>query len=286
MPGARNAIPGARASAGLRPSLRRHAVSFARRSAPFWAAAAPMFAPPFATPATYLDALHGQGFALLNAEAVRQLSGAGLDEFIALGGEWADLPPDEYLRDGGRYRRRRHASAVVTEQGVALQPARAHWQPLDYNALHGGIERWFAPMTESALASSAMSALLRWLAQVANALHGAQAWFTEVHAFRIDTTGGIGRPTPEGAHRDGVDLVAVFLVERHAVKGGETRVFALDGPSGQRFTLTEPWSVLLMDDARVIHETTPVQPADAAAPGHRDTLVITLRQGGFLAPRA
>ena len=72
-----------------------------------------MFAPPFATPATYLDALHGQGFALLNAEAVRQLSGAGLDEFIALGGEWADLPPDEYLRDGGRYRRRRHASAVM-----------------------------------------------------------------------------------------------------------------------------------------------------------------------------
>ena len=114
----------------------------------------------------------------------------------------------------------------------------------------------------------------------------AARWFVEAHQFRIDTEGGIGRPTPEGAHRDGVDLVAVFLVERHAVKGGETRVFALDGPSGQRFTLTEPWSVLLMDDVRVIHETTPVQRADAAAPGHRDTLVITLRQGGFLAPRA
>ena len=28
----------------------------------------------------------------------------------------------------------------------------------------------------------------------------------------IDTRDGIGRPTPEGAHRDGVDLVAVFLV--------------------------------------------------------------------------
>ncbi len=35
-------------------------------------------------------------------------------------------------------------------------------------------------------------------------------WFVEVHQFRIDTTDGIGRPTTEGAHRDGVDFVAVF----------------------------------------------------------------------------
>ena len=64
-----------------------------------------------------------------------------------------------------------------------------------------------------------------------------------------------------------------------ASKGGETRVFDADGPNGQRFTLTEPWSVLLLDDARVIHESTPIQPLDLA--GHRDTLVVTLRSGGF-----
>ena len=151
-------------------------------------------------------------------------------------------------------------------------------------ALHGGIERWFAPLSDAALAAPALQALLRWLARVADAVHGPQPWYTEVHAFRIDTAEGIGRPTPEGAHRDGVDLVAVFMVDREAIKGGETRVFALDGPQGQRFTLAEPWSVLVMDDTRVIHETTPIQPVDAAQPGHRDTLVVTLRRGGFLSP--
>jgi hypothetical protein len=104
--------------------------------------------------------------------------------------------------------------------------------------------------------------------------------------FRIDTTDGIGRPTPEGAHRDGVDLVAVFLVQRHAVKGGETRVFDVRGPQGVRFTLTEPWSVLLLDDARVIHESTPIQPLDAERAAHRDTLVVTLRRDGFQGPQA
>jgi len=49
--------------------------------------------------------------------------------------------------------------------------------------------------------------------------------------------------------------VAVFLVGRQGVKGGETRV---------------------------IHESTPIQPlqADRQA-GYRDTLVVTLRRGGF-----
>jgi hypothetical protein len=120
---------------------------------------------------------------------------------------------------------------------------------------------------------------LQALGTLCSQLKGAQDWFVEAHQFRIDTTDGIGRPTPEGAHRDGVDLVAVFLVDRQAVKGGETRVFDAAGPNGQRFTLTQPWSLLLLDDARVIHESTPIQPLGGN--GHRDTLVVTLRARGF-----
>jgi len=107
-------------------------------------------------------------------------------------------------------------------------------------------------------------------------------WFIEAHQFRIDTTNGIGRPTPEGAHRDGVDFVAVILADRQSVRGGETHVFDASGPSGVRFTMQEPWSMLLMDDARVIHETTPIQPDPDH--GFRDTLVLTYRAGGFQAP--
>jgi hypothetical protein len=113
-------------------------------------------------------------------------------------------------------------------------------------------------------------------------VRAARPWFVEVHQFRIDTSNGIGRPTPEGAHRDGVDFVAVVLVGRERVKGGETRVFEADGPRGVRFTMTEAWSALLLDDTRVIHETTPIQPAEAS--GHRDTLVLTYRAGGFQSP--
>jgi hypothetical protein len=80
------------------------------------------------------------------------------------------------------------------------------------------------------VAQPAWARLLLALADVSSALKGAQPWFVEAHQFRIDTTDGIGRPTPEGAHRDGVDLVAVFLVGREGIKGGETRVFEAGRP--------------------------------------------------------
>ena len=43
---------------------------------------------------------------------------------------------------------------------------------------------------------------------------------------------------------------------------------------------------VLMEDARVIHESTPVLPLDDGSAGWRDTLVLTYRASGFLDPSA
>ena len=59
-----------------------------------------------------------------------------------------------------------------------------------------------------------------------------------------------------------------ILVSGHGRRLG----IAGDGQSGNP-------SVLLLDDSRVIHESTPIQPV--AEGGHRDTLVVTLRAGNF-----
>jgi hypothetical protein len=144
------------------------------------------------------------------------------------------------------------------------------------------MERWFEPIEAGVSAAAAWRHLVAALGELFARLQPVERWHIEAHQFRIDTTGGIGRPTPEGAHRDGVDFVAVVLVARHAVRGGETRVFDAHGSTGVRFTMEEPWSMLLMNDARVIHETTPIQGQGGA--GQRDTLVLTYRARGFQAP--
>ncbi len=239
------------------------------------------FSPRFVTPDQLATALREDGYAVLSRQGVADWLGRPLAQLDALHADWDDLPPDEYLKDGGRYRQRRHACFTVDGHDLQQVPHRAHWQPVEYNALHGGMQRWFAPMEAATVVQPVWQQLMRSLAATASALRGTQPWFVEAHQFRIDTAGGIGRPTPEGAHRDGVDLVAVALVGRHNVKGGETRVFEAGGRRGERFTMTEPWSLLLLDDARVIHESTPIQPITEDEGGWRDTLVVTCRAHSF-----
>jgi hypothetical protein len=242
---------------------------------------APSFVPPYITADAVPAALAGQGYAVLDPAGTAALTGLSPAELQALAVGWDALPPDGYLRDGGRYRHRRHACFTVEDGRVAAVAHRAHWQSLDYNALHGGMERMYEPLEPALTGQPAWSRLLAALGAVCTRVRDGGRWHVEAHQFRIDTGDGIGRPTPEGAHRDGVDFVAVFVVARHAIKGGETRVFEAEGPAGQRFTLDAPWSLLLLDDTRVIHESTPIQPDPPGAAGHRDTLVLTFRAGAF-----
>lgn len=239
-------------------------------------------------PVDPVAALRDQGFALLAPQALEAIAEVSRSDLDELRPSWSDLPPDTHLRDGGAYRFRRHACYVqeldASPAGTTLQavPRRAHWQPTSYNALHGGIERWFEPVTPAVTAAAGWQAVIAHLGALFAEVAPQPRWFIEAHQFRIDTASGVGRPTPEGAHRDGVDFVAVILIDRHAVRGGETRIFDADGPHGIRFVMEQPWTAVLLDDARVIHETTPIQP-DAPG-GYRDTLVLTYRAGGFQAP--
>jgi len=229
-------------------------------------------------------ALRSQGFMVFSPAQLTGIAQSSLTRFGAWRELWNDLPPDQHLRDGGAYRFRRHSCFVhdLAGNGLTQAPHRAHWQPTSYNALHGGIERWFEPIDATLVADTAWRELLTGLGRLFAEVSPQERWFIEAHQFRIDTAAGVGRPTPEGAHRDGVDFVAVILVDRRDVRGGETRIFEANGPHGIRFVLQDPWTAVLLDDARVIHETTPIQP-DAAG-GHRDTLVLTYRRDGFQSP--
>jgi hypothetical protein len=236
-------------------------------------------APPYTDRQQLTAALANAGYALLRPADVCALAGCTLADLDQLAGSWNDLALDNYLKDGGRYRRRRHSCFIQDGAKLEQTPHRAHWQPVEYNALHGGMNRLFEPVAPGTIAHPAWRRLLLALGQACSQVRSAGPWYVEAHQFRIDTLDGIGRPTPEGAHRDGVDFVAVLLVGRANVKGGETRVFEADGPDGKRFTMLDPWTLLLLDDARVIHESTPIQATGEN--GHRDTLVLTWRAGAF-----
>jgi hypothetical protein len=228
--------------------------------------------------------IRAEGWALVRSADLLSWLATSAAEVASVAASWNDLPADTHLRDGGHYRFRRHGCFLVdpAEKALVRAPHRAHWQPVTYNALHGGIERWFEPITPAVADHPVWARLLVKLGVQLARLAPVPRWYVEAHQFRVDTTGGIGRPTPEGAHRDGVDYVVILMIARQGIMGAETRVFEADGPHGVRFTLEEPWTALVLDDARVIHESTPIRPLGEH--GYRDTLVLTYRAGGFQSP--
>jgi hypothetical protein len=100
-----------------------------------------------------------------------------------------------------------------------------------------------------------------------------------MHQFRVEAAAGApGLPTPEGVHHDGVDVVLIAMLARTNLKGGETLVTDEAGAEHARFTLDGLLDLAILDDQRVMHGVTPVEPMDPALPSSRDVLVLTWKR--------
>ncbi|MCX8132363.1 MAG: 2OG-Fe dioxygenase family protein [Roseococcus sp.] len=227
---------------------------------------------------TLAERVRDKGFARLPPAATAArlgLAPASLADFAA---SWERLEPDTFMADGGRYRRRRHANflALPGEAEHRRGLHRPHFQAVVHNRLNGGVDRWFAPVEDVVARHPACEGLLALGRAVADALHPHTAWFVEMHQFRIEARPGApGLPTPEGVHHDGVAVVLIAMIARTNLRGGETLVTDPEGRELARFTLDGLLDLAVLDDRRVMHGVTPVEPADPALPSCRDVLVLT-----------
>lgn len=228
-------------------------------------------------------AIAAQGYRFVEAADMRPaLAAAGsLADWPAFADSWNQLALDQWMADGGRYRRRRHAVyAVSADGGIAREAHQAHYQGLEYNALNGGVARWFEPVLEDIGHGASLITILTWCGRLFGRLSPeVRHWKVEVHQFRIEAGPDmVGQPTPEGAHRDGVDHVLVLMIRRHNIAQGTTTVHDQAGTTLGSFTLTQPFDAALVDDARVRHGVTPVEALDAGQPAWRDVLVVTFKR--------
>jgi hypothetical protein len=220
------------------------------------------------------------GFAFQPAVAMQTvLVQAGLSDWDGFAAGWDDLGVDTYMADGGRYRRRRFAVFAADAQGWRRKPPQPHYQSRDYNAVNGGIERWFEPVTQATEVHPAFRAILDVSRSVFDDLAHRPSWHVEVHQFRITARlDEPGQPSPEGMHRDGVDYVLVLLVNRVNVASGMTAIHGGDRRELGQFTLTDPMDAAWVDDWRVFHGVTAIRPVDPTREAHRDVLVVTYRR--------
>lgn len=234
-------------------------------------------------PATdLLPPLAEEGFVHLSGAATAaQLSSAARADLGAFAASWDGMALDQHMADGGRYRRRRHAvlSTRAGAPGVLREADAPHWQALDHNPLNGGVQRQFEPIPETVTQGAAFAGIAEWARAAFDRADPGCDWHIEAHQFRIEAAPDtVGRPTPEGMHRDGVNWVLVLLVRRENVDEGITQIATPDGRHLGAFTLTEPLDAVLLNDHRILHGVTPVTPHDPARPAWRDVLVLTFQR--------
>src|SRR5262245_8237891 len=100
------------------------------------------------------------------------LSRAGaLSDWKSFAESWNALEIDTYMADGGRYRRRRHTVfSAYPGSPVAREPHQPHYQTLEYNPVHGGVARWFEPITPAVAASATLQTVLSFCRDLFEAL--------------------------------------------------------------------------------------------------------------------
>jgi hypothetical protein len=230
------------------------------------------------------SALTAQGYAFVPADRMRALlDPTALERWDQFASSWEHLGVDRYMADGGRYRRRRHAVFAAGPDGIERKPHQPHYQSRDYNALNGGIERWFTPVEDQVATHPVLLSILSVCRDLFESLvaPGArpETWHVELHQFRIEpSTGEDGQPTPEGLHRDGVDWVLVLLIARENIASGVTSIHDAQRRLLGSFTLERPLDAAFVDDSRVYHGVTAIRPLDPTLPAHRDVLVVTFRR--------
>lgn len=222
------------------------------------------------------------GFAFVHGVHIREWAGriGDLRDWPQFADSWNRLGPDLPLAELGRQRHRRHSTYLRTADArLQLLPHRPHYQSIRHNPLQGGLHRWFEPIDPAVGTGPSLRTLVELGSSFFAELSPANvAWLVEAHQFRIEAhPGRPGEPTPEGIHRDGVDWVLVVLIDRVNIESGTTTIHANDGTLLGEFTLSGAFDAAFVDDDRVMHGVTAVEPVDPKRPAFRDVLVVTYR---------
>ncbi|ORT56592.1 2OG-Fe dioxygenase family protein [Streptomyces sp. CB03238] len=223
-----------------------------------------------------IQTLTDVGEHLVAGSTLSDILGVGPEDWARFARNWDDLCLDTFMADGGTYRSRRYGRFELdphTGELTAL-PHEPYRQERYYNRLNGGVDRVYEPLTPAFAQDPLLQGLLVWLGQVFTTIDDTQRWLIKLHPVRITAGADIGKPAPEGRHRDGETFVGSLLVDRLNISGGESSTYDEAGKRMRTVTLSEPGDLLLNDDQRTYHAVTPIEAVDKDQPAHRDVLVL------------
>jgi hypothetical protein len=185
---------------------------------------------------------------------------------------FANLPVDAYLK--GDYRFRRFSNFEIRDRHLTQLAHAKFFQSKAYNSVLGDVVREYPELEDGLIHLPDFQAVVLEFFEFCKRCSISKQ--VGVHQIRI-TADSLhkGNPAPEGIHRDGVDLVGIFCVDRTNIKGGETHLYKSQKKSNPTFAkVLNPGELLIVNDRELFHFTSPIQAA-ATEGSSRDVFVFT-----------
>jgi len=225
-----------------------------------------------------LASIEKQGYELLAASdfASTQIF-SNSEGFGVFAGYWNNLTFDPYMKDGGRYRRRRYGQFILNNASNRLEflGNAPFFQAEKYNTLNGGVYRQFECLTSEFQQSDLLHEFIRYFASRQPLSKISTSWLVNVHQIRVECSKGVaGMATPEGVHQDGHRFVAQILIDRRNVEGGESILYSSLENEVARITLKNSLDAIFVDDEKLWHNVTPVVTSPSQMHGYRDMLLL------------
>ena len=219
-----------------------------------------------------------KGYSLLRASDLR-MSDELRQSWLSLSIDYADLPPDDYLPGGARYRFRRYGRFRFSPLtgGLARLSHQDYFQSADINRVTGGIIRKFAPLLDTTFDNPFLRELIRFdFAQFPlEDVQWKHDWEVQAHLIRVTADcSERGHPTPEGIHRDGAAFVTVHLAELVNAQGGAVSIYDDERQLLTTFRLEQVLDSYLFNDAILWHAAAPIVPLAAAHGAIRSILTF------------
>jgi hypothetical protein len=184
---------------------------------------------------------------------------------------FANLPLDPYIL--GKFRRRRFSRFQGPLESLTRLEHKDFEQSSAINKIAGGIRRNFPELEDALLSLAEFKMLVARFVDFSKI--DPETTEIGIHQIRIVASAGeVGEPAPEGIHKDGFNFVGIFCIGRQNLIGAETHLY--EDPNQPPIFAKElqPGEFVLVNDQRLYHFTTDMQPAGAIE-GTRDVFVMT-----------
>lgn len=194
--------------------------------------------------------------------------------WLSLSIDYADLAPDDYLPDNGKYRFRRYGrfSFDPSTEELNRLPHQDYFKSADTS-----ITRKFAPLLDTTFDNPFLHEMIRFDFRhfpIPDTMKQSM-WEVQVHLIRVTASADAdGHPTPQGIHKDGAKFVTVHLAELVNAKGGDVSIYDNDKNLLSTHRLNQIMDFYLFKHDMLWHKADPITPKAEAHQAIRSILTF------------